>query len=263
MPHNKKNLLDFQRYQHAFTQYLRAPETSPRPEKVPTTRMAIYTKMVFNNIDSHLSACFPIAKNQLGIRKWQKLIRAFITHHRATTPIFRHIPQEFLDYVRTMDPILLELPPFLADLLHYEWIDLAIATADVNIEWHNIATAGDLIYGNPILNPTLELLQYSYPVHKISTRNKYRKIPATVTQLLGFRDSHHQVHFMEINPMTMQLLALLETKTMTGEMALKKMAQTHPEILKETIQKFGSETLEVLRNVGAILGTMNEEMNHL
>ena len=76
-------LLDFQQYQLAFTKYLRQPKSAPKPAKVSAEGMAIYTEIVFNNIVSSVSACFPVAQLVMGKRAWTKLIRDFVIERLA------------------------------------------------------------------------------------------------------------------------------------------------------------------------------------
>ena len=63
--------------------------------------MAVYREIVFNNIFGSVSACFPVCKSILGARAWRKLVREFFAQHQATTPIFREIPQQFLQFLKT------------------------------------------------------------------------------------------------------------------------------------------------------------------
>ena len=82
-------MLDFQRYQIAFTAHIRDPNANKKPARVQDTRMAIYREIVFNNIFSTVSACFPVCKSIMGTRAWRKLARAFFANHQATTQIGR------------------------------------------------------------------------------------------------------------------------------------------------------------------------------
>ncbi len=200
---NKDNLLEFQRYQLAFIQHLRQPKLSPIPAKVSAKGMAIYTEIVFNNLLDSVSACFPIAQRVLDKRVWQKLVRDFFIHHQAQTPIFREIPQEFLKYLKVM-PATNHLPIFLNQLAHYEWIELALSTSDAEIDSAAINLDGNLLECQPKLAAACALLQYDYPVHKISQKFKPSKLEATY--LLVFRDAMDKVQFIELNTVTFRLL---------------------------------------------------------
>jgi len=115
-------MLDFQRYQITFTAHIRNPAANKKPAKVPNTRMAIYREIVFNNIFDSVSACFPVCKSILGARVWRKLIRQFFADYQADSPIFREIPQQFLQFLDTAK----DLPDYSKQLAHYEWVELAV-----------------------------------------------------------------------------------------------------------------------------------------
>ena len=250
----KDNLLDFQRYQLAFTKHLRQPKISSKPAKVVSKRMAIYSEIVFNNIIDSVSACFPVAQNVLGKRAWQKLVRDFFIRHQSQTPIFREIPQQFLNYLETKPAITHDLPSFLQQLMHYEWIELALGTSDIEIERAKVDFEGDLLDQKPKLAVASALLQYDYPVHKISMR--FLPTQPEATYLLVFRDIADKVQFIELNAVTFRLLQLTENEAMTGLQALAKLASeiNHSDLL--AIIEYGLDVLQGLKAQGAIIGSL-------
>ncbi len=250
----KDNLLEFQRYQLAFTQHLRQPNTSPKPAKVATDRMAIYTEIVFNNMMDSVSPCFPVTQNVLGKGAWQKLVRDFFIQHSSQTPIFRKIPQEFLSYLDTNPVTSISLPVFLHQLAHYEWIELALSTSDIEIENTKLNFDGDFLEQRPKLAAASALLQYDYPVHKISKR--FKPTQPETTYLLVFRDTANKVQFIELNAVTFRLLQLTENENLTGRQALIQLANeiNHPDM--QAIIEFGLDILQGLKTQGAIIGSI-------
>ena len=117
-------MLAFQKYQLEFTAHIRNPAANKKPAKVKDARMAVYREIVFNNIFGSVSTCFPVCKSILGARAWKKLVREFFAQHQATTPIFREIPQQFLQFLKTTK----NLPDYFEQLAHYEWVELAVAS---------------------------------------------------------------------------------------------------------------------------------------
>lgn len=240
-------MLDFQRYQIAFTAHIRNPSQHKKPARVADARMAVYREIVFNNIFASVSACFPVCKSILGARSWRKLVRQFFSTHQAESPIFREIPQQFLLFVNAVD----DLPKYLQQLAHYEWIELAVGAQQTKVT--ELSKKMDLLNERPILAPACRLLEYDYAVHKISKRH----IPNITekTYLLVFRNNAHQVKFIELNAMTFHLLDLIQENEMTGKQALTKLAEeiTHPEI--NVLIQFGAELLADLANQQAIAGS--------
>jgi uncharacterized protein len=236
-------MLDFQRYQIAFTAHIRDPKNNPKPPRVRDSRMAIYREIVFNNLVGSVSACFPVCKSISGQRAWQQLVRRFFTEHQATTPLFREIPQQFLHFIAGLE----ELPEYYRQLAHYEWVELAVSSMPDN---PNVRSAKpDLLDSTPALAPHM-LLAYDYAVHTISKQHK--PTGEVKTYILMFRTTDFQVKFIELNAMTYELLKLLETRTLTGRQALLEIAKNlnHPE--PEMIVQFGQQILEDLQQQGAI-----------
>ena len=255
---NQDNLLDFQRYQLAFTQHLRQPKTAPKPANINAKGMSVYTEIVFNNMLDSVSACFPVAQKVLGSRAWKKLVREFFTHHQAQTPIFREIPQEFLSYLttrlKTNSVDATKLPAFLNQLAHYEWIELALSMSNLDVDTSIIELDGDLLNGKPQLNAASKLLQYDYPVHRIS--QKFKPENQESTYLLVFRDIANKVQFIELNAVTFRLLQLIKDESLTGKQALTALAGeiNHPDL--QAITEFGTDILRELKLQGAIIGTL-------
>jgi len=241
-------MLDFQQYQLAFTAHIRNPALHKKPAKVVAERMAVYRNAVFNNIFESVSVCFPVCQKVLGKRAWGKLMRGFVVNHASTSPIFREIPKQFLDYLNTVS----DAPPYLQAMAHYEWAELAVSA----LETPNIAISitADFIDELPVLTPASKLLNYDYPVHKISAR--YKPTTLEPTYLLVFRNGAFEVKFVELNSMTYRLLSLILEEKLTGRQALTRLAVeiNHPDI--ETVVHFGTSILNDLAKQEAIIGSV-------
>lgn len=242
---------DYRDYQLQFARHLRAPEVQAPPAGVPARRMQVYARLVFNNLESTLAACYPVCKKVLGQRRWRSLVRQFMAQHRCSTPLFRQIPEEFLRYLEAAGAHELRLPPYLYSLAHYEWIELALALADVEDE---AVAQGDLMAGVPALVAALALLSYPYPVHRISPRCKpAQALPAPV-HLLVFRDAAGVVHFIELNAVSAHLLQLLQQGTLRGAEALQRLADEWPQLERAAVLRHGCDILLELSRQGAIAG---------
>ncbi len=240
-------MLEFQRYQIAFTAHIRNPSANNKPASVNNARMAIYREIVFNNIFGAVSACFPVCKSVLGQRAWRKLVREFFTNYQATTPIFREIPQQFLQYLTTTN----NLPNHVQALAHYEWVELAVAAQQTRPI--KLSKKPDYVNEKPILAPAHQLLKYDYAVHKISKSNQPESTEQTY--LLVFRNAENQVKFIELNPITYQLLRFIQEYGMTGKQALMRLADDMKNTNNEAIIAFGADILADLANQQAIVGS--------
>jgi hypothetical protein len=244
-------MLEFQKYQIAFTAHIRDPKRHAKPAKVKDSRMAVYREIVFNNIVSSVSACYPVCQNVLGKRKWQQLCRAFFAQHQATSPLFREIPEAFLNFLNTQDLAQFKLPAFIPQLAHYEWAELAVSNlTEQSIKLSEIT---NLLEEQPMLTSAHLLLEYDYPVHTISKR--VQPTEQSKTHILMFRNNAYQVKFIELNAMTFELLKLIKNNTFTGRQALLQIAEVlqHPQ--PEAIVQFGKAILEDLMQQDAVVGS--------
>jgi hypothetical protein len=250
----------FQQYQMAFTAHIRDPLNQPRPDNVVAKRMDVYKEIVFNNIFESVSACFPVARKVIGKRIWLKLIRGFFREHSSTTPIFRKIPEEFLSYLSNLNSIAHEdIPPYLSNLCHYEWVELLVSTmVDNNLDAREIDSTGNLSNNLPAFTPTMQLLNYEYAVQKISPY--YKPKEKTYTQLIVYRNTEFAIKFIELNTLTFRLIEILKRDQVNGIEALSKLADEVNNTHSETVIHFGLSLLEDLRKQGVILGTYRSKV---
>jgi hypothetical protein len=245
-------------YQNQFVRYLREPALAPPPAGVATTRIGLYAGLLYNKIEDSLLACFPMTRELLGPGQWSSLVRGFIAKHRCASPLYRQIPDEFIDYLRGeyLDP---GPPPLWVELAHYEWMELALSIAEDGADPGDFDPEGDLLAGVPVFAPVAALLQYQHPVHRPGLKQIFDgegTVPGTVPFfILGFRDADDEVRFIEVSAATARLIALLQAGGLSGLTALTRMAEElrHPDCAG--LLSFGADILRNLRLQGAILGT--------
>lgn len=248
--------MKFQNYQRAFTAHIRDPRAAPRPKGVEARRMRVYNELLINNVEGFLLACFPVSRNILGKRRWQRLLRGFFRDHACATPYFRQIPEEFLRYLAEEWQHPDDYPEFIGELLHYEWVELELETSARDTDLPEFDPDGDLLDARPLLNPVLRLLAYRYPVQRLSPRHKPTTAPAQPTFILAFRDGALRVRFEVINAATARLLELLlEDEALTGRAALSRLAAELTPPDPAALIAHGAGILTTLHQRGAILGS--------
>lgn len=244
----------FQQTQLAFTQHLRAPLTHPLPLGLDDNRMGIYRDLVYNNIARFIAGTFPILKSIVSNDDWQAMVRDFLAHHSSQSPYFLAISEEFLTYLNHERESLVSDPPFLVELAHYEWVELALDIAEQEIPTL-VNTGRSLLDGRPRLSPLAWWLAYQFPVHKIGPDYLPTQASAAGVFLLVYRTRCHNVKFMEINAMTYKLLELLQSdRELTGRAALLILAQQVNTIVKEEFLLVGATLLEKLLAAEIIIG---------
>jgi len=200
--------------QRLFTQNIRNPQNTNPVKNVPAARMKVYQKLVYNNIASILNRAFPVIVSILTQDQWAKLIHQFIKTNQAGSPYFYRIPKQFVDFLENDKQAPLEYP-FLPELAHYEWIEI-----EVELETDRESEPKDLT-----IKPTVRVLSYQYPVHKISKNYLPQKPEQQPVFLVVYRDTNFKVKFMEINVLTACLLEKLASTNYNLETALNAVAK--------------------------------------
>jgi hypothetical protein len=249
--------------QYAFAAHIRDPQHIAPPADIEDRRMGIYRELFFNNLDSFLTDTLPVLHRLLTAAHWQSLVRDFMVKHRAHSPYFLDIPREFLNYLEhergAHSPDHLQDPPFLYELAHYEWIELALSVHDAQTNPSGIDTECDLLDGHPLLSPLAWPLQYRFDVQHIRPEYQPTAPPAKPTYLLIYRDAEDAVRFLEHNPVSARLFSLLaehaDDPAYTGRQALESLCHELQHPHPETVITHGAEQLRDWQARGIILGT--------
>lgn len=254
-PERRLTLPEFQRQQLAFTAHIRDPLHEPLPDGIPPRRMAVYTELLFNNIHEQLSANFPVLRTVIGGDRWHAMMRDFMIRHRCTTPLFTEIGQEFLEYLGNTRTAAPDDPPFVLELAHYEYVELAVSISDDD-DTTGIDPDGDLLHGIPAVSAAAWNLSYRWPVHQIGPDCMPDTPPAEPTHLVVYRDHDDAVHFLQINAVTQRLLQLLQDdRGLTGIEVLQTIARELQHGDPQVLVPAGRGLLEDLRRRNVILGT--------
>lgn len=244
----------FQRQQLAFTAHIRDPDKAPVPEGIPPPRMAVYRELIFNGLDDQLSSNFPVLRSITSDQQWNALVRGFLARHSSQTRLFSRIGLEFIEYLQREYLAGEGNRPFLPELAHYEYAELAVSIDDTPIPEHD--PAGDLLAGHPLVSPSARVLDYRYPVHRIGPEFLPEAPGEHPTHLVVYRDRQGKVHFLEINPVTRRLLELLKENPASGGLdILNRIAGELRHPRPGTVIDFGTRLLQEMHGRDIILGT--------
>lgn len=250
-------LPEFQKKQYAFAAHIRDPEQVPAPEGVENRRMAIYRELFFNNIRNLLSRMFPVSKKLSSEEKWHSLIRQFMQRHRAETPYFLQLPQEFLDFLQNEYALQDDDYPFLIELAHYEYIELALSIAEEENDFDGVDPEGDLLSSVPVRSVLSWVYAYQYPVHRISADYIPTEPADQPVFLAVYRRSNDKVGFLELNPVTARLLEELGDNAAqhTGEAMLRSLADEIGYDDVDALIQHGAAALEEMRQLEILIGS--------
>lgn len=252
--YNTPDRPDFVRQQYALTAHIRNPENAPAPKGIEARRIKIYNDLFYNNVESFMANTYPVLRSILSEQHWHGMIRDYFARHLSHTPLFPEMPREFLKYLEHERTPQTDDPVFMLELAHYEWVELALSIMDESIE-DTFEPGMDLLAGIPVLSPVAWPLSYRYPVHKISPDFQPTKPDDGQTHLIVYRDREDDIHFMEINAITAQLMQyLVENNGQTGLALLQRIAQAFNPVQQEAVIKGGAEIMQDLKRRDIILG---------
>ncbi|WP_144394920.1 DNA-binding domain-containing protein [Pleionea sediminis] len=249
----------FQKAQMQFAQHLRNPDKEPSPEGIEDRRMAIYRELIYNNIAGFIESGFPVIFSLLNEQDWHKLVRQFIVEHRAHSPYFLEIAKEFVEFLQKHPLAIKERYPFIEELAHYEWVELALMIDPFDIHQIERKDSVDLMNEPLILSEVAWPLAYEFDVHHISADYQPTQVPQSPSFIVVYRDRKDNVEFTEINGVTFALLQIMkEHPNQPGEALLDSLAQQLPQIPRDTIVSNGLDILLKLMKRDIILGVSKQ-----
>ena len=245
--------LDLQAQLDTIARYVRSPNTQPGPPGIEPRRLKLYGDLLFNNVEGLLAGNFPVIRQTLGDTGWHALVQKFFAAHRSQTPLFTRIGQELIDFLGSVDG---QDPqrPWLAELAHYEWVELGLQLSDAALPEHD--PHGDLLAGVPLLSPLAWPLAYHWPVSRIGPDFQPDNAPPEPTLVLLQRASDGKVQFSSLSPLLFQLLERIGTNTtLSGRELLAQLAR---EAGQDDVYSFidaARPLLQQLHEQGVLAGT--------
>ncbi len=244
-------------HQYAFAAHIRDPQHKPCPADVEERRMNIYRELFFNNVEGFLASTFPVLRSLTDEARWIAMARDFYARHYCHSPLFLEIPREFLHYLEQEREAQPEDPPFLRELAHYEWVELALSVAEDPTEDAAISTDGDLLAEQPVLSPLAWAFCYRFPVHRIQAGFQPQEPAPQPVYLLIYRDGQDSVHFVELNAVSARLFDLLSgDQPYTGHTALQQITTELQHPNPDTVIAGGLQILQQWREMGVVSGTI-------
>lgn len=243
----------FQELQRSLAAHLRDPDSNPPPQGVEDRRIGIYRDLIYNNMEGFLSSGFPVIRSLHDDRQWRALVRDFLRGHRAATPYFLEIGREFLAWLQDGREPHADDPPFLAELAHYEYVEVALTVAETPGDWRPAPEDTDLLELRPTLSPLAWLLGYRFPVHRIGPDMRPEQPSAAPHHLLVHRTREDGIAFLELNPVTARLVHLTwHNEGSTARTLLKQIADELGRADPDAVIRGGLDILKELHTRGVL-----------
>ncbi|WP_024850468.1 HvfC family RiPP maturation protein [Hydrogenovibrio kuenenii] len=241
----------FQKIQQSFSAHIRDPDHNvydvkgiPSALSIEDRRLKLYEKLFFNNIYEIFTSQFPVLYSLLGEERWDQILREYMVKHRAKTPLFHELGQEFLIFLQQEYQPIESDPSFMFELAHYEWVEVALAIAP-ELGFNNTNTSDASVDDCFELSPVAWYLSYQWPVHEISKDSVPESIGEPST-LLVYRDEEDEVQFMALSPLLYHLVAYIDEH---AEMTFREIVMTLAENYNQPLERllpFSETILEML-----------------
>ena len=247
----------FQEQQYAFAAHIRDPQHAPAPEGIEERRMAIYRELFFNNLKGLLSTMFPVLYKLHSDEDWRRLVRGFMQRHQAQTPYFLELPAEFLGFLQDEYEPVPDDFPFLVELAHYEYIELALSISEEQDDLDGVDPDGDLLAGVPVKSALAWVYAYEYPVHRINADYLPDAPAGQSVYLAVYRDDNDKVRFLELNAVTAGLLNAIEGNESgeSGDTLLRRLATDINFPDTDAFIAHGLAAMQEMRALGILTGT--------
>ncbi|MEO2266630.1 HvfC family RiPP maturation protein [Pseudoalteromonas pernae] len=195
--------MHFKEVQAQFSAHIRDPENNTCPSDIEDRRMGIYRDLFFNNVNGFLESGFPVLRSIYQDDMWLALVRSFFARHQAHSPYFVDISKEFVTFLAQEYEPLDTDPAFLIELAHYEWVELAVATAKETRRYRPVV---DIAREPLYFSDCAQVVCYHYPVQTISVQHQPQQPDEVPSYICVYRDTDDEVQFLALNAMTALLL---------------------------------------------------------
>lgn len=180
-----------------FSDYLR---TAQRPLSKTATEK-IYHRLLRANLQELFANIYPRLMAQLGEEQWAFLLDQFLIKHKAHTPYFYQVPDEFLSFL-WHNKALYSQWPWLWALAHFEWMELVATVADEALP--------KLDAGCIRASPLAYYCQYAYAVYPLDKEYTPLALRAQPWQGIVYRNSAHEVQWFALEAWSALVFTIIQ-----------------------------------------------------
>ncbi|MGL6124241.1 MAG: HvfC family RiPP maturation protein, partial [Shewanella sp.] len=227
---------------------------SPLPANTDLSRMQVYRELFFSNVQGFVSSGFPVLKSLYSEDDWLALVQRFFSQHDCKSPIFIDIAGEFLTFLQQQYQPTANDPIFMLELAHYEWLELVVAVAQASEDEAQLSPA-QITTQALCLSQTARVAQYHFEVQYI--RQDYRPQEQLDTPVFFclYQDVDGEVRFLQLPPLSAQVLAFLQAQVQADFKALVDwLTITYPGMECKVIEQGCLRLLEQLAAKGIVRG---------
>jgi hypothetical protein len=216
--------------------YARLTAAAPRADDPP--RVALYRRMVRENLRTVLDNAFPVTRGALGPEGWSALVEAALAGAGPRSPLYSAAPATLVAHAR-------EAGHAYAELLDYEWLELVAARHPAELD----AIPRD---APTQLNPTMQLGLYTHAVERVTDEAPaLEPLAAPTAYLVWRRPRTDEVVFHRAGLVLARTLELWAERGAADAVAT---VAAESGLAPDVIQRALADGLEALRARDGVLG---------
>jgi hypothetical protein len=201
-------------HQSELAMFCRTGQYHPIPG-VNEDHVVQYRKLVYNVVDDTLQSAFPLTRNLLSLKEWNKLVQDFFSSHACHSPQVWTMPKELWAWVVETPPSLLKKYQFLDELLWFEWLEVELFMMEDRSSLHH--PEGDLTKERLVLNPEHHLQHFTWPVHLKQAKHITPQDHGHYFLVMHREPATGKVIFTNLSPLLARMVELLAEAPLSME----------------------------------------------
>ena len=209
---------------------------------VALPRAEVYRGLVRSNLRAVIRNAFPVTIEIEGDAQFEAQISSFLEARGPSTSLYRDIPADVVQWA-------LESALPLADLMHYEWLELVAARHPAELDALEPRDSHEVH-----LNPTLQFGMYQRQVHLLSAQSP--ELPtqsAPVIYLVWRRPRTDELAFHRVGVLLARALAHAHVTPGAPDSLVDRLMAEQPTLERDAVSKSLTETLALLRARDGVL----------
>ena len=174
-------------------------------------RLFLYRTLVQKSLEGAISCEIPRTKARLSER-FERDVALYFADEMPRSHYLRDVAFEFVAWATPRWAVDHDLPAFLTDLARHELSAFEVAGASSSGK--EIVEPELRLDAAVVLGPSVRVLRYAFPIHCL--RDEDASIDPKPTTLLVYRDSEHDIRYLELTPLAGLILDHLIAKEPLG-----------------------------------------------
>lgn len=225
---------------------------------------ALYGRLINFGHHDLIESIFPFCKKAIA-DDWDSIVEKYFHHYPSDHYNLNKICRHFSQFLSDHGGKLVEKYPYLPELADYEWLELEKLEDQTDIiraEQVSICDLQMISKYAPVVNQTLILCKYDYPIAEIannfeSAKRPRKKFAPKKCNLCIYRDPDtHRVRFVELGEASAAIVETAAKQATVYQDLLRQTIDLTPELSPQTAALEFIELVEGLQTDNIFVGSL-------